>query len=129
MTSTKISEKSFPKLNTIIGNNPSFDYSIAFHGWTENSICVGGNPDNPDHELKCDIKAAIKNALKERNSDIEVHLSPCPVGQFNGDNPKNIVNCLGTNAIQIEQCRGARDNFHDDIAQAVVNVIGTRINA
>jgi phage replication-related protein YjqB (UPF0714/DUF867 family) len=129
ITSTKISEKSFPKLNTIIGNNPSFDYSIAFHGWTENSICVGGNPDNPDHELKCDIKAAIKNALKERNSDIEVHLSPCPVGQFNGDNPKNIVNCLGTNAIQIEQCRDARDNFHDDIAQAVVNVIGSRINA
>ena len=32
ITSTKISRKSFPKLNTIIGDNPTFDYSIAFHG-------------------------------------------------------------------------------------------------
>lgn len=129
ITSTKISEKSFPKLNTIIGNNPTFDYSIAFHGWTENSICVGGNPDNPDHDLKCDIKHEIKKALMEAHSDIQVYMSPCPEGNFNGDKPENIVNRLGTNSIQIEQCREARDNFHDVIAHAVVNVIGTRINA
>jgi phage replication-related protein YjqB (UPF0714/DUF867 family) len=129
ITSTKISEKSFPKLNTIIGDNPRFDYSIAFHGWTQNSICVGGNPDNPDHELKCDIKHEIKKALQEANSDIQVYMSPCPEGDFNGDRPENIVNRLGTNSIQIEQCRKARDDFHDVIAQAVVNVIGTRINA
>jgi phage replication-related protein YjqB (UPF0714/DUF867 family) len=30
ITSTEISEKSFPKLNTIFG--PKFEYSIAFHG-------------------------------------------------------------------------------------------------
>jgi phage replication-related protein YjqB (UPF0714/DUF867 family) len=128
ITSTKISKKSFPKLNTIIGDNPTFDYSIALHGWTENSICVGGNPHNPDNDLRCDIKHEIKKALVEAHSDIEVYLSPCPEGNFNGDNPENIVNRLGTNAIQIEQCRQARDNFHDEIAQAVVNVIGTRIN-
>lgn len=64
ITSTKISEKSFPKLNTIIGKNPTFDYSIAFHGWTENSICVGGNPHNPDADLKCDIRGAIKKGSR-----------------------------------------------------------------
>jgi phage replication-related protein YjqB (UPF0714/DUF867 family) len=128
ITSTEISEKSFPKLNTIIGPNPTFNYSIAFHGWKEDSICVGGNPENPDTGLKGDIKVAIKKALEERNSDIEVNVSPCPTGKFNGDKPENIVNRLGTNGIQIEQCKIARRDYHDVIAQAVANVIGTRIN-
>lgn len=128
ITSTQISEKSFPKLNTIIGQNPTFDYAIAFHGWTENSICVGGNPNNPDADLKCDIRGAIKKVLDEANSGIQVHLSPCPDGNFNGDSPSNIVNRLGTNSIQIEQSFTARKTYRDDIAKAVVNVIGTRIN-
>jgi len=129
ITSTKINEKSFPKLNTIIGDNPTFDYSIAFHGWTANSICVGGNPNNPDADLKCDIRGAIKKTLDEANSGIEVHVSPCPDGNFNGDRPENIVNRLGTNSIQIEQSKVARKKYHEDIAKAVANVIGTRINA
>jgi len=128
ITSTQISEKSFPKLNTIIGDNPTFDYSIAFHGWTEDSICVGGNPHNPDADLKCDIRGAILKALEGANPDIKVHVSPCPDGNFNGDSPENIVNRLGTNAIQIEQCKIARTKYHDDIAKAVADVIGTRIN-
>jgi len=129
ITSTQISEKSFPKLNTIMGDNPTFDYSIAFHGWTENSICVGGNPHNPDADLKCDIRGAIKKALEEANPHIDVHVSPCPEGNFNGDSPENIVTRLGTNSIQIEQCKIARTKYHDDIAKAVADVIGTRINA
>jgi hypothetical protein len=129
ITSTQISKKSFPKLNTIMGDNPTFDYSIAFHGWTEDSICVGGNPNNPDADSKCDIRGAIKKALEEANPNIEVHVSPCPDGNFNGDSPKNIVTRLGTNSIQIEQCKIARTKYHDDIAKAVADVIGTRINA
>jgi len=128
ITSTEISEKSFPMLNKIIGANPTFNYSIAFHGWQEDSICVGGNPRNPDARLKGDIRDAIKEALEERNSDIVVNVSPCPIGKFNGDKPKNIVNRLGTNGIQIEQCKIARHDYHDVIAQAVVNVIATRID-
>jgi len=128
ITSTEISEKSFPMLNKIIGANPTFNYSIAFHGWKEDSICVGGNPHNPDTRLKGDIRVAIKEALEERNSDIVVNVSPCPTGKFNGDKPKNIVNRLGTNGIQIEQCKIARREYHDVIARAVANVIGTRIN-
>lgn len=129
ITSTQISEKSFPKLNTVMGDNPTFDYSIAFHGTDENYICVGGNPNNPDDDLKDEIKNAIKNALDERNADIEVYVSPCPNGNLNGDKPENIVNRLGTNGIQIEQCKIARTKYHGDIGKAVANVIGTRINA
>lgn len=75
-----------------------------------------------------EIKDAIKNALIAEGSNIDVKDSDCPEG-FNGNKPDNIVNRLGIKGIQIEQCRKARDDFHDVIAQAVVNAIGSRINA
>lgn len=74
-----------------------------------------------------EIKDAIKNALIAEGSNIDVKDSDCPEG-FNGDNPNNIVNRLGIKGIQIEQCWKACDDFHDVIAQAVVNAIGSRIN-
>ena len=40
ITSTDISEESFPKLNTIMRRH--FEYSVAFHGWDGDSICIGG---------------------------------------------------------------------------------------
>ena len=125
ITSTELSEKSFPKLNTIFGHK--FEYSIAFHGWTQDSICVGGSRESADNGLIGEIKDAIKNALIAEGSNIDVKDSDCPEG-FNGDNPNNIVNRLGIKGIQIEQCWKACDDFHDVIAQAVVNAIGSRIN-
>ena len=74
-----------------------------------------------------EIKDAIKNALIAQGSDIDVKDSDCPEG-FNGNNPNNIVNRLGIKGIQIEQCRKAREKYHDVIAQAVVNAIRSRIN-
>jgi phage replication-related protein YjqB (UPF0714/DUF867 family) len=74
-----------------------------------------------------EIKDAIKNALIAEGSNIDVEDSDCPEG-FNGNKPDNIVNRLGIKGIQIEQCRKARNDFHDVIAQAVVNAIGSRIN-
>jgi hypothetical protein len=74
------------------------------------------------------IKRRPLGVFFPKYSDIEVNVSPCPTGKFNGDKPENIVNRLGTNGIQIEQCKIARRDYHDVIAQAVANVIGTRIN-
>jgi phage replication-related protein YjqB (UPF0714/DUF867 family) len=123
ITATEISERSFPKLKTIF--EPKFEYSIAFHGWTEDSICVGGNAESADSGLIGEIKDAIKSKLQGSNIRVETN---CP-GGFNGDDPCNIVNRLGLNGIQIEQCERARDATHRDlIAQAVVDVIGPRIN-
>ena len=104
----------FPKLNTIFG--PKFEYSIAFHGWTQESICVGGSTESADNGLIREIKDAIKNVLIAEGSIIDVKDSDCPEG-FNGNKPDNIVNRLGIKGIQIEQCREARDDFHDVIAQ------------
>lgn len=126
ITSTEINPESFPKLKSIIAPTPNFEYAIAFHGWTEDSICVGGNPTNPDTTLVEDIRASIKVALEKENSDIVVNVPPCP-RKFNGDRPENIVNRLGTNGVQIEQCKIARSKYHEVIARAVADVIGTRI--
>lgn len=126
ITSTQINPESFPKLKSIIAPTPNFEYSVAFHGWTEDSICVGGNPANPDITLIEDIRAAIKAALENENSDIVVNVPPCP-RKFNGDRLENIVNRLGINGVQIEQCKIARSKYHEVIASAVADVIGTRI--
>ncbi len=123
ITSTEISERSFPKLRTIF--EPKFEYAIAFHGWIQDSICVGGNAESADVGLIGEIKDAIKQKLQGTNIDVED--TACP-GGFNGDDPCNIVNRLGIKGIQIEQCKKARRDHHDKIAQAVVDVIGSRIN-
>ncbi len=126
ITATEINPKSFPKLNTILRPTPTFDYSIAFHGWKEDSICVGGNDKSAEIGLIGAIKDEIVNKLPG-DSNIVVKDSDCRHG-FNGDKPENIVNRLGTHGIQIEQCGRARRDYHDIIAQAVVDIIGPRIN-
>ena len=124
ITSTEISERSFPKLRTIF--EPKFEYAVAFHGWTQDSICVGGNAESADAGLISEIRDEIEKKLQGTN--IEVEDTACP-GGFNGDDPSNIVNRLGIKGIQIEQCKRARRDHHDKIAQAVINVISTRINS
>ena len=66
-----------------------------------------------------------KQKLQGTNICVEDTARP---GGFNGDDPCNIVNRLGIKGIQIEQCKKARRDHHDKIAQAVVDVIGSRIN-
>jgi phage replication-related protein YjqB (UPF0714/DUF867 family) len=137
ITSTDISQESFPKLKTIYGRH--FKYAIAFHGWGGDSICIGGsepNPDNPDCQkeeisLKEEIKCAIEKVVP---GSIDVVLGGagdkgCPEN-FNGDNSENIVNRLATTGVQIEQCERARkDPYGKAIAQAVANVIRPKLAA
>lgn len=119
ITSTDISEESFPKLKTVIGRH--FEYAVAFHGWSENFICVGGSAP-PD--LKNQIKTAIR-AIPDLNIDVKTDEEGC--GAFNGNDPRNIVNRLGTNGVQIEQSRDARKFFGVPIADAVADVIDLKI--
>jgi len=121
ITSTDISEESFPKLRTVIGRH--FEYAVAFHGWNEKSICIGGSAP-PD--LKDQIKTAIRNAIPDREIKVITDEEGCP-GAFNGNDPKNIVNRLGTNGVQIEQSIDARTGFGCEIADAVADVIGPKI--
>jgi phage replication-related protein YjqB (UPF0714/DUF867 family) len=148
ITSTDISEESFPKLKTIYERQ--FKFAIAFHGWDDpenNTICIGGSEQNPDPDqldcmkeeisLKEEIKCAIENAVEGSESDpdglkIEVVLAGtgdrrCPQN-FNGNNSRNIVNRLGSIGVQIEQCEKARnDKYRLKIADAVVKVISPKL--
>jgi len=119
ITSTDISEESFPKLKTIMRRH--FEYSVAFHGWGNESICIGGT-------MPLDVINEIKKAITKAvtNSGIEVKDDGCPEG-FNGNNPENIVNRLSTNGLQIEQSEKARKCYGIDIADAVADVIGLLI--
>ena len=119
ITSTDISENSFPKLKTIMGRH--FEYSIAFHGWTKNYICIGGSESAVG--LKQEIKAAIEGAIL--GSGIDVRDSGCE--DFDGDNEHNIVNRLGTQSIQIEQSEKARESYYRRIAEEVAKVMRPRI--
>jgi len=120
ITSTDISEESFPKLKTVIGRG--FEYAIAFHGWDKDSICVGGSAP-PD--LKQQIKTAIESAITGSGIVVATDVG-CPP-DFNGNDPRNFVNRLGVNGIQIEQSIKARENYHDKIADAVADVINPKI--
>jgi len=122
ITSTDISEESFPKLKTVIGRH--FEYAVAFHGWSEDSICIGGSA---APALKLEIKTTVEKAIS--GSGIVVATSDegtCPEA-FNGDDPKNIVNRLGASGIQLEQSKEARASFGIQIADAVADVLGPRI--
>ena len=116
ITSTDISEESFPKLETVIKRH--FEYAVAFHGWEHKSICIGGSaPPSLKQQIKTKIVSAIFGSGIVVNTDED---GGCPQG-FNGTDPKNIVNRLGTNGIQIEQSRKARESFNLPIADAVAS--------
>lgn len=134
ITSTDISEESFPKLKTIYGRQ--FKFAIAFHGWGGDSICIGGSESDPrppncqkeEISLKEEIKCAIEKVVP---SSIDVVLGGagdkrCPQN-FNGDNPENIVNRLGTTGVQIEQCETARKDHGKAISKAVADVIRLKL--
>jgi phage replication-related protein YjqB (UPF0714/DUF867 family) len=115
ITSPDIREESFPLLNTII--NRPFTYAIAFHGFQEDRILIGGGA---DEALKCEIQSAIQQAISGSGINVDIATQ---ADNFNGDNLCNIVNRLANGkGIQIEQSKAARDNYGQQIADAVASV-------
>jgi phage replication-related protein YjqB (UPF0714/DUF867 family) len=84
-------------------------------------------PADPPDPLKQDIKTAITKAVYGSGIDVSTEGDGCPVN-FNGNDEENIVNRLGTIGVQIEQSEEARKCYGIQIADAVANVIGPRIN-
>jgi phage replication-related protein YjqB (UPF0714/DUF867 family) len=127
ITSTDIHEASFPRLKTVIYRG--FTYAVAFHGFDDPEIpfdiLIGGAA---PYSLKQDIETAIKGAIT--GSDIIVHIASADE-KFGGDSLHNIVNRLtagGANGIQIEQSRRARSSHWQDIADAIANVYGPKLD-
>ncbi len=117
ITSTEISEHSFPVLGEVFQRK--YIHAVAFHGWTEDRIGVGGLA---PISVRRQIVQAIRTALIAAGSNIEVRLESS--GGLSGSNPNNIVNRItasGKNGVQIEQSKPAREKHWVTIADAVAD--------
>jgi phage replication-related protein YjqB (UPF0714/DUF867 family) len=131
ITSSEISERSFPKLRSLLGPggvNGPFAHAIAFHGNNDSEAIIvgGGLPRDRDHtELKRTLASRIHSALEavmDQPPAVEVKLS----GPLAGTQRRNIVNRVTVrgNGIQIEQPLAVRDETapREAIAGAVAEL-------
>ncbi len=132
ITSTDISEESFPKLKAVFGRG--FEYAVAFHGFEDpndkKSICIGGR--TVDVNLKKEIKEQIEAAV--RRFEIDVYMDGACPKDIKGNDQNNIVNRLSKNGLQIEQSEKVRTMVDDEnrplrfkVAEAVAKVMRPRI--
>jgi phage replication-related protein YjqB (UPF0714/DUF867 family) len=128
ITSSEISEHSFPKLGALLGAghvNGPFAHAVAFHGNNDRQAIIvgGGLPRNDAHTaLKTALASRIHSALEavmDQPPAVEVELR----GPLAGTQRQNIVNRVTVrgNGIQIEQPLGVRNDIpqRDAIARAV----------
>jgi phage replication-related protein YjqB (UPF0714/DUF867 family) len=131
ITSSEISEHSFPKLRSLLGpggGNGPFAHAIAFHGNNDSEAIIvgGGRPRDRDHtELKTTLASGIHSALEavmDHPPAVEVE----PSGPLAGTQRRNIVNRVTVrgNGIQIEQPLAVRDEVapREAIARAVAEL-------
>jgi phage replication-related protein YjqB (UPF0714/DUF867 family) len=119
ITSADIHEASFPLLAQVVDRH--FTYAIAFHGFSELDILIGGRAPQP---LKEEIKAALEGVLSDSGIDVRI---ADPGEEYSGDDPRNIVNRLSPNAIQIEQSSEGRRDYWQPIADAIAAVYAARL--
>jgi phage replication-related protein YjqB (UPF0714/DUF867 family) len=120
ITSTDISEASFPLLGRVAGRR--FDYAVSFHGMARDAILIGGAG---PMTLKEELRAEIGRALEGSGIPVLIGVP----GEANGGiSPQNIVNryCRGT-GIQIEQSPRARRDHWRAIADAVARVYAAKL--
>jgi phage replication-related protein YjqB (UPF0714/DUF867 family) len=118
ITSSEVSEHSFPKLRSLFGETSSrgpFAHAVAFHGYSNGSdgiVIGGGLPGDAahpalKHELSSMIQAALR-AVTENPPAVEVRLS----GPLAGSLRRNVVNRVAANGngIQLEQPLAVRED-------------------
>lgn len=119
ITANDVHPDSFPGLARVADRG--FDHAVAFHGWAREGVGIGGTAPAPLREAVRDAVAAV---LPESIPVRLVTDGPC-----SGTNPGNVVNRLvrgERGGIQLEQSLRARDDHSDEIAEAVVDVLGSR---
>jgi phage replication-related protein YjqB (UPF0714/DUF867 family) len=142
ITSTDLSEHSFPQLRAIMA---PFLYAVSFHGFRRGGSGEGGVPPGTEiwiggrasgknatgkdrtEELRL-LQDRIRRALQETPDDPRVRIAP-PGSSLGGGSARNIVNRLSGCGLQIEQTPEARERDsdapdfigfgHDRIAQVV----------
>ena len=137
ITSSEISEHSFPKLGSLFASTTArgpYAHAVAFHGHNDSEAVVvgGGLPRNDEHTaLKTELSLKIRIAL-------EAVVNPPPAvevvlrGPLAGAQRQNIVNRVTVrgNGIQIEQPAAVRDDEaqREAVARAVAEFYGDLID-
>lgn len=118
ITAKEIHPDSFPGLASILDRG--FDLAVAFHGWDRDGIGIGGRAPAP-------LRRAVRDAVSRGvDSSVPVHLET--TAGYAGKDPNNVVNRLttdGRSGVQLEQSERARDEYADDIAAAVADVLSS----
>lgn len=119
ITSTDIHRASFPLLDSI--GDVGYDYSVAFHGYGEDTVAVGGAA---TLALKQEVADAVQAALGPDHV-VEVVTS----GPYAGMDPKNLCNWLSATGggIQIEQPSAVRTSHWQAVADAVAAVFAAKL--
>jgi phage replication-related protein YjqB (UPF0714/DUF867 family) len=116
ITAADLNEACFPRLGRVLARG--FTHAVAFHGFGEDEVLIGGSADPELKSLVCQaVKAAVGSAIRVRVAT--------PADHFGGDDPCNIVNRLttgGVGGLQIEQSLQAREEHWCEIADAVAGV-------
>jgi phage replication-related protein YjqB (UPF0714/DUF867 family) len=128
ITSSEISERSFPKLRSLFGftgTRGPFTHAVAFHGQNDSEAIIvgGGLPQNKAHTMqKTALASQIEEALRAVTSDpprVEVRLC----GRLAGAERRNIVNrvTVAGNGLQLEQPLAVRKN--EEQRQAIAGAV------
>jgi phage replication-related protein YjqB (UPF0714/DUF867 family) len=119
ITSSDINDASFPLLGSVIRRG--WRYSVAFHGFGSPNVLIGGAA---PLALKQEIQSAIRGAVAASGISVDI---ASPGSAYDGDDPRNFVNRLSPNGIQIEQSIAARSGYWQAIADAVAAVLRPKI--
>ncbi|AXR80853.1 poly-gamma-glutamate hydrolase family protein [Natrarchaeobaculum sulfurireducens] len=114
--STDIHPASFPKLEKTRAHE--FDWSVAFHGYTSETILVGGTASETDRERVVD---ELETALP----DTPVELASSDASDYAGASPENVLNQAGSigQTIQLEQPTDIRQKEWAVVADAVASAL------
>lgn len=115
VTSTDMSRASYPGLDDVADRG--FDRAVAFHGWSERGIGIGGLA--PESE-----RVRLRDRIA-RETPLDVSL--VQNGEYAGRSESNVVNRVtadGRSGLQLEQSSDAREEFGGTIARIVADLFG-----
>ncbi|SFS35703.1 Protein of unknown function [Halostagnicola kamekurae] len=116
--STEIHRRSFPELDSLL--EQEFEWGVAFHGYSNGEILVGGTADESD-------KAIVVEAIEDLLPDQTVTVVERDATEYTGANPENVLNDLAPigQTIQIEQPTDVRESDWSVVADGVVDALET----
>lgn len=117
ITSTDLSENSFPYLDDVSGR--TYDYAVSIHGYSGGDVLVGGG-----------CSTAHKEDVKDALDAISWSYTVTVVGAgdaYGGTDPANIVNRYSSCGVQLELPFSARQSYWQDIAGALADLYQTLI--